>query len=84
MSQWEKLIEKIRNRPAELQFREVAGILRRMGYSMHQPGSGSSHYTFRKKGKMPITIPRHNPIPDPYVNLIRKTIEDEEKSDERC
>ena len=71
MSQWEKLIEKIRNRPAELQFREVAGILRRMGYSMHQPGSGSSHYTF-------------SPIPSPYINLIRKAIEDEEKSDERC
>ena len=82
MSQWEKLIEKIRNRPAELQFREVAGILRRMGYSMHQPGSGSSHYTFRKSGKKPITIPRHNPIPSPYIKLIRKAIEEEEQHDE--
>ncbi|MCI6912957.1 MAG: hypothetical protein PUI64_07015 [Treponema succinifaciens] len=26
---------------------------------MHSPKSGSSHFTFRKQGKNPITIPNH-------------------------
>ncbi|WP_288304336.1 hypothetical protein [uncultured Treponema sp.] len=26
---------------------------------MHSPKSGSSHFTFRKQGKNPITIPKH-------------------------
>ncbi len=82
MSKWEKLIAKIRNKPAELQFKEVSKILLNLGYEMRQPESGSSHYTFRKSGKKPITIPRHNPIPSPYIKLIRKAIEEEEQHDE--
>ncbi|WP_276780820.1 hypothetical protein [Treponema succinifaciens] len=26
---------------------------------MHSPKSGSSHFSFRKQGKNPITIPNH-------------------------
>ncbi|MCD5558350.1 hypothetical protein LOB90_08290 [Lactobacillus delbrueckii subsp. lactis] len=29
---------------------------------MTAPRSGSSHYTFRKPGKIPITIPKHELI----------------------
>lgn len=34
---------------------------------MNAPRSGSSHYTFRKQGRMPITIPKHEPIKKVYV-----------------
>ena len=33
-------------------------ILESYGYEMNAPRSGSSHYTFRKQGCMPITIPK--------------------------
>lgn len=34
---------------------------------MYSPKSGSSHYTFRKAGKNPITIPKHEPIKTVYI-----------------
>ena len=37
-------------------------ILESYGYEMNAPRSGSSHYTFRKQGCMPITIPKYEPI----------------------
>jgi len=44
---------------------------------MTGPRSGSSHYTFRKEGKSPITIPKHEPIRRAYVELVRAAIEEE-------
>lgn len=52
------------------------------GYGMNAPGSGSSHYTFRKQGCMPITIPKHEPIKKVYVEMVRKIVESEAKYDE--
>ena len=50
---------------------------------MDGPANGSSHKTFRKKGKNPITIPIDNPVKIAYVKNIRDAIENEEleKSD---
>lgn len=31
---------------------------------------------------MPITLPRHNPIPAPYIKQLRKIIEEEDKKNE--
>ena len=44
--------------------------------------SGSSHYTFRKQGCMPITIPKHEPIKKVYVEMVRQIVESEAKNDE--
>ena len=44
--------------------------------------SGSSHYTFRKPGAVPITIPKHEPIKKVYVEMVRQVIESEEKKHE--
>ena len=49
---------------------------------MGQPKGGSSHYTFRKSGCAPITIPRHEPIKRAYVERVRKVVESEDVSDE--
>ncbi|MBQ6222736.1 MAG: hypothetical protein IJJ44_09010 [Solobacterium sp.] len=43
---------------------------------MNSPRSGSSHYTFRKKGYNPITIPKHEPIKKVYVEMVRKVVEE--------
>ena len=43
---------------------------------MTAPSSGSSHYTFRKPGKNPITIPKHEPIKKIYVEMVRKIVEE--------
>ena len=52
------------------------------GYKMYAPRSGSSHYTFRKKGRNIITIPKHKPIKRVYIDLVRETVEMEEGIDE--
>lgn len=49
---------------------------------MNAPKSGSSHYTFRKQGCMPITIPKNEPIKKIYVEMVKQVIEREVKQDE--
>jgi len=46
------------------------------------PRGGSSHYTFRKAGCMPITIPKHEPIKKVYVEMVRDIVESEAKRHE--
>lgn len=53
-------------------------------YEMNAPKSGSSHYTFRKKGCKPITIPKHEPIKKVYVEMVKQIVESEERSDENA
>ena len=49
---------------------------------MNAPRSGSSHYTFRKSGCMPITISKHEPIKRVYVEMVREIVESEAKNHE--
>ena len=44
---------------------------------MDAPRGGSSHYTFRKSGCYPITIPKHEPIKKVYVQKVKKIVEAE-------
>lgn len=60
MSQWEKLLERICSLAHNIRFEELQKVLESFGYTMYAPRSGSSHYTFRKPGCMPITIPKKN------------------------
>lgn len=71
MSQLEKLLERIKNNPKTVTFAELDKILLRIGYERRQPGRGSSHYTYRKAGKMPLTIPKKSPyVKEEYVRLV--------------
>ena len=49
---------------------------------MNAPRSGSSDYTFRKKGCMTITILKHEPIKKVYAEMVRQIVESEAKNDE--
>ena len=82
MSQWDKLLGRILNLSKDMRFDELRKVLESCGYTMTAPKGGSSHYTFRKPGCMPITIPKHEPIKKVYVELVRNVIESEESKNE--
>ena len=76
MSKWDKLLSKILSLSKDMRFQELKRVLEYYGYQMTAPSSGSSHYTFRKPGKDPITIPKHEPIKKIYVEMVRKIVEE--------
>lgn len=82
MSQWDKLISRICSLSKNLRFDELRRVLESYGYVMHAPRSGSSHYTFRKPGCQPITIPKHEPIKKVYVEMVRQVVESEVQNNE--
>lgn len=66
----------------DLRFDELRKVLEGYGYEMKTPKSGSSHYTFRKSGCQPITIPKHEPIKKVYVEMVKQIVECEAINDE--
>lgn len=82
MSKWDKLLYRIKMLSADLRFEELKKVLEEYGYIMNNPRSGSSHYTFRKVGRHPITIPKHNTIKKVYVEMVKEIVESEEKNSE--
>lgn len=82
MSKWDKLIAEILSLSNDLRFKELRRVLKAYGYTMYAPSNGSSHYTFRKPGKNPITIPKHEPIKKVYVEMVKRVVLEEGDSDE--
>ena len=82
MSKWDKLLTRINTLSKDLRFDELRKVLESCGYEVKAPRSGSSHYTFRKSGCQPITIPKHEPIKKVYVELVKQIVEGEAKQDE--
>lgn len=77
MSKWDKLLGRILSLSKDMRFKELRTVLESYGYTMNAPKSVSSHYTFRKQGKNPITIPKHEPIKKVYVEMVREVVEEE-------
>lgn len=75
MSRFDKLIQQILSLSKDLRFDELKKVLEYYGYTMTAPRSGSSHYTFRKEGCLPITIPKHEPIKKTYVIMVKEVVE---------
>lgn len=82
MSKWDKLLEKICSLSKEMRFDELRRVLESCGYRINQPKGGSSHYTFRKEGCRPVTIPKHEPIKKVYVEMVKEVIESEVDMDD--
>ena len=78
----DKPITRICNLSKDLRFDELQKVLESCEYEMNAPRGRSSHYTFRKQGCMPITIPKHEPIKKVYVEMVRRIVESEAKNDE--
>lgn len=84
MSKIEKFLERLDRCDPNLSFGELETILNHMGYRSFTPRKGSSHYTFRKKGSPPITIPKHAPIGRVYIKAVRdmvRKVEQDEQND---
>ena len=79
MSKWEKLLARICSLSKDLRFDELRRVLESYGYEMQSPQSGSSHFSFRKKGRAVITIPKHKPIKKVYIKLVKNIVESEEE-----
>ena len=84
MSKWDKLLARILTLSKDLRFEELRKVLESYGYDMKTPKNGSSHYTFRKTGCQPITIPKHEPIKKVYVEMVKQIVESEEGNDENA
>lgn len=84
MSKWDKLLTKICSLSKDLRFDELCKVLEGCGYKMNVPKGGSSHYTFRKPGCQPITIPKHEPIKRVYVEMVKQVVESEGDNDENA
>lgn len=82
MSKWDKLLEQICTLSGDVRFAELKKVLESYGYEVKTPKGGSSHYTFRKNGYNPITIPRHKTIKRIYIELVKNVIESEGNNDE--
>ena len=74
MSQWDKQIEAILREDPNLRFEDLKKALVRIGYEVDQPRGGSSHYTFRKKNCMPITIPKHGELNRAYIKTVAEAV----------
>ena len=84
MSKWDKLLMRISNLSKDIRFDELRKVMESYGYKMNTPRSGSSHYTFRKPGCQPITIPRHEPIKKVYVEMVKEIVESEAMNNENA
>ena len=84
MSKWDKLLARICTLSKDIRFDELCKVLEICGYEMNAPRSGSSHYTFRKKGCKPITIPKHESIKKVYIEMVKQIVESEERNDENA
>jgi predicted RNA binding protein YcfA (HicA-like mRNA interferase family) len=82
VSQWDKLLSRILSLSADVRFEELKKVMEAYGYTMTAPKGGSSHYTFRKPGCSPVTIPKHKPIKKVYVELVRQIVEREAENHE--
>lgn len=82
MSKWDKLLRRIKSLSPDMRFDELKKVLESYGYEMNSPRGGSSHFTFRKPGCNPITIPKHEPIKKIYIEMIKNIVESEETNDE--
>ena len=82
MSQFDRLLKRIITLDKNLRYEELRKAIEHYGYTMSGPSGGSSHKTFRKPCKQPITIPQHDPIKRAYVEKVKELIESEEQGDE--
>ena len=72
MSKYDKLLERLKNNPKNIDFQILKKILEENGYIGFN--TGGSHWVFRKNGNESITIPYKKPIKIIYVKKVIKLL----------
>ena len=83
MTKRDKLRQRIEQNPKAVPFEDLDQLLRASGFEVRQPGSGSSHF-FYKRGRITVSIPRRRPHLLPiYIKLALAAIDkaQEEEND---
>ncbi|MFW6097569.1 MAG: type II toxin-antitoxin system HicA family toxin [Chloroflexota bacterium] len=83
MSRKQKTLEKIRQNPGHVSFKDLDKLLTWYGFSCRQPGGGSSHHIYKLKvsGRpFRITVPYHRPhVKRTYVQKVLNMIDELEE-----
>lgn len=75
MCQLDKLLSTVLKKNKNIRFEDLCKALEHIGYQKGQPRGGSSHYTFRKKGCYPITIPKQQPMDLAYIKSVAEVVQ---------
>ena len=73
-----KLAEHVLRNPKNVEFDDLRRLLEGFEYECRQPRGGSSHYVFRKKSSMPISVPKDRPVNKKYVEQVIELLNLEE------
>lgn len=82
MTKREKRIKKLFQNPKTVPFKELDKVLKDAGFTLRQPGSGSSHYVYTR-GNIQMSVPfRRSFVKEIYVKRVLELLGgyDEEKS----
>lgn len=82
MTKREKRIKKLFQNPKTVPFKELDKVLKDAGFTLRQPGSGSSHCIFTKD-EVQISVPFRRPfVKEVYIKRVLELLggEYEEKS----
>ncbi len=79
-----KLLKDILSNPKDISFEKIDRLFKGFGYRVGQPRKGGSHYIYRKKGDMPITVPYRKPVKKYYIKHIIKILELEGYYEKNC
>lgn len=81
MTKREKRFKRLFQNPKAVSFKELDRVLRDAGFTLRQPGSGSSHYVYTR-GDVQMSVPFRRPfVKEIYVKRVLELLggEDEEK-----
>ncbi len=70
-----KLVSQVLGNPKDVDFEVLKRLLEGFGYECRQPRRGSSHYTFRKAGTSPMTVPKKKPVNKAYVKQVIRLLD---------
>ncbi len=74
MTKRKKRVKKIFQNPRAVAFKELDRVLRDFGFTVRQPGSGSSHYVYTKEA-VQISVPFKRPyVKEVYVKRVLELI----------
>jgi len=81
-SRQERLYAQVSGNRKNCSFDDLARLLEAYGFESRRKRSGTSHVTFKRPGRNPITVPRARPVKEHYVDVVLEAI-DELESERR-